>query len=1324
MKNRIRKITGIVIVVYFLLYLSSIYMQNEVLMIIVKPLATFLAYFSLKKFGFISEKQQKTKSLVCNAILLWFIVDIVAAVGELSSIYLHSDISDIYNIEIILYAVVRVMILISVVELYYFLTKNANRFQIIADIITIFSCIFIMSWLIFFNGEVDEFKGENFEHLMKGNLLTLFSLFYILVSLGILGVYLIAWFHFQNLGMTMGQRLVMLGIAGVAATDLIISLNNSLMDKPLIDIAYKAFIMLFALGSVFSEDRKSELNKAIKTEVTGIGGNWKNAVYILVYPVTITFIIGPNIAIIIFSIIIAFYISSCLYVKQIAVTNELLKSEKSANERLKLYSKVLEQAPLSVVITDMNGDIQYCNPYFTQVSGYSLEEAIGKNPRILKSGKTPQEDYTALWEKLTQNQTWEGAFVNIDKEGNEYEEKAIITPIKDTYDNTTHYVAIKENITETKKIKNQLSNQNYFTTQILNTVPSAIFYLTEDDVFLGVNSEFERIYQTKNAVMVGRNMRDIPWMKEHRYQKYLHLKNEAIRTNAPYIEEIERQTPAGVETTVLYSVSAFYLADGTRGGFLGVMTDVTELKQKERDLKIALKQSNAATEAKSHFLANMSHEIRTPMNAIIGMSYLALKTELDKRQRDYVNKIHFAATSLLQIVNDILDFSKIESGKLELDLLEFNLDTVITESINLLLQKAQEKQLELIYHSPLNVPNRVTGDPLRLGQIITNLVSNAVKFTENGTISIDIFEMKRVEKRICLKFSIKDTGIGIDDENKDRLFEAFTQSDSSTTRKFGGTGLGLTICRSLVEMMDGHIWVDSEIGKGSNFSFTAWFTFDEEDGLEQMRLAKDIYNLYVLIISDNSESSETLVEYLNELGFRSDVVSSADEASRMLTGVDIKDPYNMVIVDWKTQESESIQIMKEISELNLLENAPVRVLITDEGRTDIKKQLSGVHVDGYLYRPINQSALYDTIVNLFTRNNWDAMENEFIEEEDFHLGGMRILLAEDNDVNQQIAVELLKGQGIEVDIANNGLEAVKKMSVATDTPKYDLILMDLQMPEMDGFEAVRQIRKNWEMIPIIAMTARTMVEEKEKCFQVGMNDHIAKPIIPYVLFTTIKKWTDPELLRKLKSVKTGEHVKPFIAESELLIQGINTKEALTRVSGNIVLYKKLLHNFAENQPATIKLIRQDLGKGNFENVEKLSHMLRGVSGNIGAVTIQYICSRMEKAAEGTKNVLELNSLIDQLDKEMNMTVNSIFSNIEQEDEENETNQEIEGDVNMILKKLMALLEDGDSEAVEYFHLIKKVLTSGIDKEKIHIIENLISNYEYDEAGKILEGLNV
>jgi len=535
--------------------------------------------------------------------------------------------------------------------------------------------------------------------------------------------------------------------------------------------------------------------------------------------------------------------------------------------------------------------------------------------------------------------------------------------------------------------------------------------------------------------------------------------------------------------------------------------------------------------------------------------------------------------------------------------------------------------------------------------------------------------------------------------------------------------LGLTICRSLVEMMDGHIWVDSEIGKGSNFSFTAWFTFDEEDGLEQMRLAKDIYNLYVLIISDNSESSETLVEYLNELGFRSDVVSSADEASRMLTGVDIKDPYNMVIVDWKTQESESIQIMKEISELNLLENAPVRVLITDEGRTDIKKQLSGVHVDGYLYRPINQSALYDTIVNLFTRNNWDAMENEFIEEEDFHLGGMRILLAEDNDVNQQIAVELLKGQGIEVDIANNGLEAVKKMSVTTDAPKYDLILMDLQMPEMDGFEAVRQIRKNWEMIPIIAMTARTMVEEKEKCFQVGMNDHIAKPIIPYVLFTTIKKWTDPELLRKLKSVKTGEHVKPFIAESELLIQGINTKEALTRVSGNIVLYKKLLHNFAENQPATIKLIRQDLDKGNFENVEKLSHMLRGVSGNIGAVTIQYICSRMEKAAEGTKNVLELNSLIDQLDKEMNMTVNSIFSNIEQEDEENETNQEIEGDVNMILKKLMALLEDGDSEAVEYFHLIKKVLTSGIDKEKIHIIENLISNYEYDEAGKILEGLN-
>jgi signal transduction histidine kinase/DNA-binding response OmpR family regulator len=549
-------------------------------------------------------------------------------------------------------------------------------------------------------------------------------------------------------------------------------------------------------------------------------------------------------------------------------------------------------------------------------------------------------------------------------------------------------------------------------------------------------------------------------------------------------------------------------AAGEATDIFGVTQDITEFKTLEMALTGAKQKAEEATQMKSMFLANMSHEIRTPMNAIIGLSHLALRTPLNAKQRDYLTKIHTAGTSLLAVINDILDFSKIEAGKLSIESTAFRLDEVIDSVITVTGQKAHEKGLEFLAHLPASVPQCLVGDPLRLGQILTNLVSNAVKFTERGEIRLRVEALESSGERCQLRFSVQDTGIGMTREQADRLFQPFTQGDMSTTRKHGGTGLGLTICRRLVEMMEGQIGLESEPDVGTTVSFTAWFGVGEPKAAGTV-VPERLASLRVLVADDNVAASEIIQEALRGMVQRVDAVSSGPAAVAEVRRTDARQPYDVVYMDWRMPGMDGLQAARLIRSDESLRQQPAIVLVTAFGREEIRDEADHLQLDGYLLKPLTRSMLVDSLVNVVGAGAPEApLHAEPAQSPRFP--GLRVLLVEDNDINQQIATELLEGAGASVDLAHHGRQAVDRLLGGGD---YHLVLMDLQMPEMDGYQATARIRTEPRLaqLPIIAMTAHATTEERQRCLDAGMNDHVAKPIDPVLLFAALGRYYQPAL---------------------------------------------------------------------------------------------------------------------------------------------------------------------------------------------------------------------
>ena len=660
-----------------------------------------------------------------------------------------------------------------------------------------------------------------------------------------------------------------------------------------------------------------------------------------------------------------------------------------------------------------------------------------------------------------------------------------------------------------------------------------------------------------------------------------------------------------------------------------------ELKEANLDLTLAKEAAEAANQMKSAFLANMSHEIRTPMNAFTVLTHLALQTDLTDKQRQYLVRSKVAADSLLGIINDILDFSKIEAGKLQMDAKDFFLEEEFEKITQLVGMKTAEKHLEFLLNIAPDVPPCLHGDPMRLGQVLTNLISNSVKFTESGEVVVTVTQLQAGEGRVTLKYSVRDTGIGMSPDQTRLLFQPFSQVDSSSTRKFTGTGLGLAISKHLVSLMGGELWVESELGKGSEFFFTAIFGLGRLLPAPRVAPAQDLSGLRILVVDDSPIARLILHGLANGLGYPTAMVASAKEAMMELQ----RTPYDLVILDWHLREEDGFEVARRIRSEPSAHAIPKIIMVTAYGDEEVARRVEEESLDGYLTKPISPSSLFDAITSAFGRNRASkrlAPSKTIDAPEDLdRLKGARILLVEDNDFNQQVATELLTLMGMDVTLAENGQEAVERAHAEA----FDVVLMDLQMPVMDGYEATRLLRSNprFASLPILAMTAHAMLPERERCLALGMNDYVTKPINPDELFGTLANWIQRQDRAKEPPISSADRQAPPGLPT---LVGLSREAGLNSFAGNVDLYEKMLRRFLELKPKAALEIKLAMAENDAETAARLAHSMVAVAGTIGAMTLSSLARDLQYAIpSGVTESLE--PLLAQFEAELSAVVEAV-----------------------------------------------------------------------------------
>jgi len=879
----------------------------------------------------------------------------------------------------------------------------------------------------------------------------------------------------------------------------------------------------------------------------------------------------------------------------------------ASEERSRLILGSIDEGILGM---DVEGRASFINPAGAAMLGYNAAELVTQPvhaqihhsyadgspfPReacpmysTAQDGQSRSIDDEVLWRK----------------DGSCFPVEYSTTPVKKDGRNVGTVVAFRD-ITERKAAEQRLQ----FTQYAVDNAADPVFWVRASDGKLEyVNHAACSSLGYAQEELLSMQIQDVNTeLDQRRWDELL----REIEGKQSVTHEARQRTKDGRAVDVEITVAvADYLGRKT---FVANVRDVTDRKRAEAEILRAKEIAEAATQAKSDFLANMSHEIRTPMNAIIGLNHLALKTDLTTKQRNYLTKVNSAAQALLGIINDILDFSKIEAGKLDMEKVGFRLEDVLDNLSSIVSQKAQDKNLEFLIAAQHDLPPNLVGDSLRLGQILINLVNNAIKFTDKGEVIVNVSKEEEYAERVKLRFSVRDSGIGMTPEQTARLFQAFSQADTSTTRKYGGTGLGLSISKRLVEMMEGSIWVESQAGIGSTFYFTAWFGVGAAEA-KQKRFIPDLAGMRVLIVDDNAQAREILTDAVQAFAIKADAVASGEDAIRQLVARDEQDPYRLILMDWHMPGMDGLEASRIIKLGGQLKNIPKIVIVTAFGREDIRTQADSIGVEGYLLKPLNASLLYDTLMDLFgLATDVDKSHRKEVHGEQHDAKGIRVLLVEDNEMNQQVASELLESAGATVAIANHGGEAIQILFTGPQPPPYDVVLMDLQMPEVDGITATKSIRADsrFSKLPILAMTAHALVEERQRCLDAGMNDHITKPIDPDALFATLLRWATPR-----PEATPVPRVRPPSApdgNGVPNIEGVDTVNGLKRVAGNKRLYRDLLSQFEIKQNDADQRIKTAFDAGDTKLAERIAHTVKGVAGNIGIITVHSCAERLERA---------------------------------------------------------------------------------------------------------------